>query len=234
MNQLMTLSEGGGLKGGVEGSAESYARMLAGRDPRHRAALARSSPVIMDALREMFPQYGAMGEEEGLMPALTSGKIGTKDVAEAVRRAALNPRVVQRADEAKNVDTSGPFSAQNFRSTYRGIMQWGSDPGGAFKDWVTTMPGTARNSPSVTTLPGMGDVGNESWQAHPEPGRRAGEYQFTSLAGLAEKMQQEASGAGGDPAVEQVSLLKQIAENTKKGDGPIVPKHEHPQQQYWH
>jgi hypothetical protein len=234
MNQLMVLSEGGGLKGGVEGAAESYARMLAGKDPRHRVGLVRSSPVIMDALREMLPQYNAPGMEETLLENLSKGHIGSQDVAEAVRRAALNPRIVQRANEAKDVDTTGPLSAQNWRSTYRGIMQWGSDPGAALKDWLTSMPGTARSGPSVAELPGMGTVGNEAWQAHPEMGGR-GEYQFVSLAGLAEKMQQEASGGLADMAARQLTVLEKIAANTAPKEQPSTG---HLTQQqlgmYWH
>jgi hypothetical protein len=55
---------------------------------------------------------------------------------------------------------------------------------------------------------------NNPWEMSPYQGGAHKEYSFTSLSGLAEKMQQEASG-GGDVQDQQLDKLSKIEENTR-------------------
>ena len=211
LNRLGVISAGGG--GNFEDMADKYAAMEKSHSPRARLALAQSSPAIMERLREMFPKYAAGGDDEqGLVPAIQRGEIGTKDMEEATRRAAENQRVKQRYEDAKG--TLNPMRGSFWSKAGAEIWNFVTHPIDTF----------SKEGKGGQQLVGVGPDGTESqpWAAHPELAHQQKEYSFTSLSGLAEKMQQEAGG-GGDVQDQQLTTLQQIAENTKKEDNSKHP-----------
>lgn len=207
LNRIMTLRVAG-----AEVNPEAYARMLAGHSPRQRMAAVRSSVPVMNALREMFPEYAKGDEEQGLLPAVSSGKIGTADIEEAYHRASLNPQLAGRAQSVTGAGNISAFSRSNTERFGRMF----TNPEESKMDWLTFPFGSMVKtlmSPGISDLSGMESAAQGPWSAHPELSSSK-EYSFTSLAGLAEKMQQEASG-GGDVQDQQLNELRQIKENTK-------------------
>jgi hypothetical protein len=219
MNQIMQLIAGTG-HGDPNAMAYAYARMETTHGPRERSAFAKN-PEIEDALKNMFPQYKQPGMEQHLDEAISKGRIGTADMEEALRRASTEPRVSQVAEAQKNSPAGVGRSLWETakESISGGPVAYGKSVREGMKQSFSNWFGGSTKPPGLET---GGETG-APWQAHPERMAGQNEYQFTSLVGLAEKMQQEASGGGADVPSQQLTVLQQIEKNTTPKDQDTSP-----------
>lgn len=219
INQMALLGVAGGLDPKDIGeSSSAYIKMLARHDASSRGAVVGSNRFIADEIRNMNrAMFGRLSDAK-LAEMATEGIIGTEDVTRAVFAASRNPIVRQRASYAMGMNYQGAllpgsqqFSPQQIRAAE---YEWGLMRAG--RPWQSIKAGAERElgiNPvnSVMDMPGLsGAAPGGPWQMHPE--YRGRQYEFTSLADLAERMQTQAAGM--DIAEESNDYLRTIATNT--------------------
>jgi len=198
MNEIMVLAANSGKS--PETMAEDYAKMLAQGSGRSRAAFAKSDDLIIDQIRKMVPGYekGDAGETR-LVADMTSGKISTATVQEAVHRAAVErPTLAGAGAEQRSTGAKWLPDMGDMREVGRDI----------YNLRVSTKGATPLNG-----APGLEPVAPDApWTNVPETmtGHESRQYGFTSLAGLAEKMQTEASGTENDAQERSAGYLETI------------------------
>jgi hypothetical protein len=242
MNQIMALGTGAPEQmGDVEGFARRYARMLTTHRGREKRAML-SDPLVMDAVQKRFSSYTT--EQIEAAAALDDNKAGaltTRDISEAIGEAARDPRVIKGV-ESKMKENRW----QRYREThqlYQGENQLDMDevqyvnqlkrggkesmsptmyPMNVLKpeqieklDKLAAAQGTADKPADLSVLPGLNGAAPPAEHAL-SGGKGMEEFAFTSLSGLAEKMQQEAAGGMGDIQDRQLAALEKIAANTAK------------------
>jgi hypothetical protein len=211
-NQLMTVGQNTGVD--PDSLAQDVINVKTRGSGRAGAALIHAVPEFEKKLRQMMNEAGGnygQGDEESarLEDDVRSKRISSKTVLEAVRRSAIDPEMVRGAEAANNPNSW----AGVFRDLFRGGQHMFSHP-------IEALTPGAEPHTNTLGLPGMEQGSTGPWQNTSEAIR--GQYAFTSLSGLAEKMQQEASG-GGDVQEQQLNVLQEIRDKL-----PGTPDKPHP------